>query len=254
MLRGRHVFSDVGTCNLGKRRRRDSRSFVLMPIVRSKKTNRTIGKLFLIPGAPLCHIDDAPRNDLAHSTGIGRPGALVSRPEEPVPGLIEGRTKHSDGFGIEGRPGPDQINNADHPRTLRQSGRPAPPDRGGGGFHLLCDDLIHWQRCGSSVCLLRCNTNDARRKARKLMRVERSAGENRGRKSRRAAAIKPFKQSDRVCLRPALPAPIARRENPARPAKSAAASRAHGRPGSRRSAFSDRSAPLSLESAQPSPR
>ena len=73
MLRGRHVFSDVGTCNLGKRRRRDSRSFVLKPIVRSKKTNRIIGKLFLIPGAPLCHIDDAPRNDLAHSMGIGRP-------------------------------------------------------------------------------------------------------------------------------------------------------------------------------------
>ena len=74
----------------------------------------------------------------------------------------------------------------------RQSGRPAPPDRGGGGFHLLCDDLIHWQRCGSSVRLLRCITNDARRKAGNLMRVERSAGENRGRKSRRAAAIKPF--------------------------------------------------------------
>ena len=27
------------------------------------------------------------------------------------------RTKHSDGFGIEGRLGPDQINNAGHPRT-----------------------------------------------------------------------------------------------------------------------------------------
>ena len=133
--------------------------------------------------------------------------------------------------------------------------------RRGGGFHLFVVRRFKFtvrSRCGSSATLRLAvgasTSNDARRKARNLMRVERSAGENRGRKSRRAAAIKPFKQSDRVCLRPALPAPIGRRENPARPAESAAASRAHGRPGSRRSAFSDRSAPLSLESAQPSPR
>jgi hypothetical protein len=55
----------------------------LKSIVRSKKTKGTIGKLFLIPGAPLRHIDDAPRNDLAHSTGIGGPGTLTSRLEEP---------------------------------------------------------------------------------------------------------------------------------------------------------------------------
>src|SRR5215831_18710591 len=117
MLRGRQAFSR----NLGKRQRRDSHSrrtlrvFALKAIVRSKKTKRVIDKLFLIPDAPLRHIDDAPRHDLAHSTGIGRPGALASRLEEPVPGLIEGCTKYSNGFGIEVRLGPDQVNNAGHP-------------------------------------------------------------------------------------------------------------------------------------------
>ena len=65
------------------------------------------------------------------------------------------RTKHSDGFGIEGRLGPDQINNAGHRALLRQSGRPAPLGRGGDSI-LLCDDSIHWAEIGSSVCLLRC--------------------------------------------------------------------------------------------------
>ena len=116
---------------------------MLKSIVRSKKTNRTIGELFLIPGAPLRHIDDAPRNDLAHSTGIGRPGALASRLEEPVPGLIEGRTEDSDGFGIEGRLGPDQIKMLAIRALLRQSGRPAPPDRGG--------DFICWLRRFNSL-------------------------------------------------------------------------------------------------------
>ena len=61
------------------------------------------------PSAPLRHIDDAPRNDLAHSMRIGGPGALASQLEEPVPGLIEGRRGYGNGFGIEGRLGPDQT-------------------------------------------------------------------------------------------------------------------------------------------------
>src|SRR4029077_13705278 len=99
MLRDQQAFSAVGSRNLGKRQRRDSHSrrtlpaFALKSIVRSKKTKRAIGELFLIPDAPLRHIDDEPRHDLAHSTGIGRPTALASRLEEPVPGLIEGRTE-----------------------------------------------------------------------------------------------------------------------------------------------------------------
>src|SRR5262249_38650940 len=121
MLPGRQVFSAVGSRILRKRQRRDSRrtlpAFAIKSIVRSKKTKRAIGKLFLIPDASLRHIDDAPRHDLAHSTGIGRPGALASRLEEPLPGLIESRTKHRNGFGIEVRLRPDQINNAGHPRT-----------------------------------------------------------------------------------------------------------------------------------------
>ena len=90
MLRGRQAFSAVGSRNLGKRQRRDSHSrrtlpaFTLKSIVRSKKTKRAIGKLFLIPDPPLRHIDYAPRHDLAHNTGIGRPGALASRLEEPA--------------------------------------------------------------------------------------------------------------------------------------------------------------------------
>src|SRR5262249_49575576 len=91
---------------------------------------RAVGKLYLIPDAPLRHIDDAPRHDLAHSTGIGRPGALAFRLEEPVPGLIEGRTKYSNGFGIEVRLRPDQINNAGHPRTPTPKRRRR-QDRGG---------------------------------------------------------------------------------------------------------------------------
>src|SRR5262249_57660644 len=133
MLRDRQAFSAVGSCNLGKRQRRDSHSrrallaFALKSIVRSKKTKRAIGKLYLIPDAPLRHIDDAPRHDLAHSTGIGRPGALAFRLEEPVPGLIEGRTKYSNGFGIEVRLWPDQINNAGHPPPPPPHHRPRPP-------------------------------------------------------------------------------------------------------------------------------
>jgi hypothetical protein len=72
-----------------------------------QKTNRTVGKLFLILDAPLRHLDDVPHNDLAHSTGIGGPGTLASRPKQPVLGLIEGRTKDSDRFGIEGCLRPD---------------------------------------------------------------------------------------------------------------------------------------------------
>ena len=124
---------------------RDSRSRRTLPasalksIVRSKKTKSTIGKLFLIPGAPLRHIDDAPRNDLAHSTGIGGPGTLTSRLEEPVPGLIEGRREYGNGFGIEGRIGPNQVNNAGHPRVKEAGSR-----RGISFFG--CDGSIHWQR------------------------------------------------------------------------------------------------------------
>src|SRR5262249_3931785 len=89
MLRGRQAFSAVGSRNLGKRLRRDSHSrrtlpaFALKSIVRSKKTKRAIGKLFLIPDAPLRHIDDAPRHDLAPSTGISRAGGTASPPVEP---------------------------------------------------------------------------------------------------------------------------------------------------------------------------
>ena len=74
-----------------------------MSIVHGKKSNRAVGKLLLIPDAPLRHIDDAPRHDLAHGTRIGGPGALASRLEEPVPGLIEGRREYGNSFGIEGR-------------------------------------------------------------------------------------------------------------------------------------------------------
>jgi hypothetical protein len=94
--------------NLGKSRPRDNRfrtilpAFVLKSIVHGKKKNRPIGKLFLIPGAPLRHIDDAPRNDLARSAGVGGPGAFAPRLDEPVPGLIEGRREDGNGFGIEG--------------------------------------------------------------------------------------------------------------------------------------------------------
>src|SRR5262249_40323586 len=111
-----------------------------------------IGKLYLIPDAPLRHIDDAPRHDLAHSTGIGRPGALAFRLEEPVPGLIEGRTKYINGFGIEVRLRSDQINNAGHPRT------PTPKRRrriAAGNFHVLaCDDSIPRAEMSSSRFIL----------------------------------------------------------------------------------------------------
>ena len=155
--------------NLGKRRRRDSGSRRTLPasalksIVRCKETKSTIGKLFLIPGAPLRHIDDAPRNDLAHSTGIGGPGTLTSRLEEPVPGLIEGRSEYGNGFGIEGRIGPDQINNAGRPRTPRSKRL----DRGGIPF-FGCDGSIHWAETGSSDLLLRCNSSDACCKTRNV--------------------------------------------------------------------------------------
>ena len=97
MLRRRQAFSAVGSSNLGKRGRRDSCSrrtlpaVALMSIVRSKKSNRAVGKLLLIPDAPLRHIDNPPRHHLAHSARIGGPGAIASRLEEPIPGLIEGR-------------------------------------------------------------------------------------------------------------------------------------------------------------------
>jgi hypothetical protein len=74
------AFSAVGTRNLGKHRRRDSHSrrplpaFALISIVHGKKTNRAVGKLFLILTCPVAPINDAPRNDLAHSTRIGWPG------------------------------------------------------------------------------------------------------------------------------------------------------------------------------------
>jgi hypothetical protein len=45
----------------------------------------------LIPDAPLRHIDNPPRHHLAHNARIGGPGALASRLEEPIPGLVEGR-------------------------------------------------------------------------------------------------------------------------------------------------------------------
>ena len=97
-------------------------------------------------------------NDLAHSTGIGGTGALASRPNHPVPGLIEGRTKHSDDFGIA-RSTMLAIS------ALRFSGKPAPLDRGG-EFHFVgCDDLTRWAEMSSSVRLLRCNGNDARPRA-----------------------------------------------------------------------------------------
>jgi hypothetical protein len=97
MLRRRQALSAVCSSNLGKRGRRDSCSrrtlpaVALMSIVRSKKSNRAVGKLLLIPDAPLRHIDNPPRHHLAHSARIGGPGALASRLEEPIPGLIEGR-------------------------------------------------------------------------------------------------------------------------------------------------------------------
>jgi hypothetical protein len=97
MLRRWQAVSAVCSSNLGKRGRRDSRfrrtlpAVGLMSIVRSKKSNRAVGKLLLIPDAPLCHIDNPPRHHLAHSARIGGPGALASRLEEPIPGLIEGR-------------------------------------------------------------------------------------------------------------------------------------------------------------------
>src|SRR6266436_7533577 len=56
----------------------------------------------------------------------GRPSALASRLEEPVPGLIEGRTEYGNDFGIEVRLGPDQIDNAGHLRTRTPNRRPAP--------------------------------------------------------------------------------------------------------------------------------
>ena len=106
---------------LGKCRRRDSRSRRTLPevarksIVYSEKANRAVGKLFLIPDASLRHIDDPPRHHLAHSTGIGGPGALASRPQKPVPSLVKGGREYGNGFGIEGGLGPDRINNAGHP-------------------------------------------------------------------------------------------------------------------------------------------
>jgi hypothetical protein len=90
-LRQRQTLFAACSRNLGKRRRRNGRfrrdlpAFLLKSIVDSKKTNHTINKLFLILGAPLRHVDDAPRHHLAHSTGIGWPGALASRLKEPVP-------------------------------------------------------------------------------------------------------------------------------------------------------------------------
>ena len=102
-------------------------AFVIKSIVRSKKTNRTINKLFFIVGAPLRHVDDAPRHNLAHSAGIGWPGALASGLKEPVPGLFESRREHGNRFRIEGYFRPNQINNAGiRVLLLRQSCRPAP--------------------------------------------------------------------------------------------------------------------------------
>jgi two-component system, response regulator PdtaR len=120
--RQRRVLSAIRRRNLGKRRRHNGRCrrnllALRKSIVRSKKTNRTIGKFFLVLGAPLRHIDDAPRNDLSHGAGVGGPGALASRLEEPLPGLIKGRREYRNSFGTKGRLGPDQIKNAGHART-----------------------------------------------------------------------------------------------------------------------------------------
>jgi hypothetical protein len=170
--RGRQAFSAVGPRSLGKRRRCDSCSrkpllaFALISIVRSEKTNRTVGKFFLIPDAPLRHLDDAPRNDLAHSTGIGGPGALASRPNQPVPGLIEGRTKHSDSFGIEGCLRPDEVNNTGHPRTPTPQRQACAAGSRRGISFVCCDDSIHCAEMSSSFCLLRRNSYAARPRAR----------------------------------------------------------------------------------------
>jgi hypothetical protein len=56
------------------------------------------------------------RRAITSRWGIGGLGTLASRPEEPDPGLIEGRRAYGNGFGIEGRRGPDQTGNAGHPR------------------------------------------------------------------------------------------------------------------------------------------
>jgi hypothetical protein len=72
------------------------------------------------------------------------------------------RTKHSDGFGIKAALGLTRSTMLAIRALLRQSGRPAPLDRDGDSI-LLCDDSIHWAEIGSSVCLLRCNSNDAGR-------------------------------------------------------------------------------------------
>ena len=89
MLRRWQAVSAVCSSNLGKRGRRDSRfrrtlpAVGLMSIVRSKKSNRAVGKLLLIPDA--CHIDNPPRHHLAHSARMGGPGALASRLEGAYP-------------------------------------------------------------------------------------------------------------------------------------------------------------------------
>jgi hypothetical protein len=91
MLRRWQAVSAVCSSNLGKRGRRDSRfrrtlpAVGLMSIVRSMKSNRAVGKLLLIPGAPLRHIDDAARHHLAHSARMGGPGALASPLEGAYP-------------------------------------------------------------------------------------------------------------------------------------------------------------------------
>ena len=75
--------------------------------------------------------------------GIGGPGTLTSRLEEPVPGLVEGRREYGNRFGIEGRIGPDQTTMLAIRALLRQSGWPAPLDRS--------KDFICWLRWFNSL-------------------------------------------------------------------------------------------------------
>jgi hypothetical protein len=69
-----------------------------------------------------------PRNNLAHGTGIGRPGTLASRLEEPLPSLLVGGREDGNGFGVEGYLGINQINNAVR-ALLAKSARPGRRDR-----------------------------------------------------------------------------------------------------------------------------
>jgi hypothetical protein len=89
------------------------------------------------------------RRAITSRWGIGGLGTLASRPEEPDPGLIEGRRAYGNGFGIAA--GLTRLGMLAIRVFPRESGWPAPLDRSKDPF-VGCDDSIHRAKGVPPVC------------------------------------------------------------------------------------------------------